>query len=342
MMYIEEITIKNFKSLKDVKFTFNKINVFIGDTNTGKSNVIEALAFLGSFANFDENHYGEYLRKFIRFHSFVDLFYDRNFENSIEFSLTYDDNGEKKEFQCTISGDENGLTISDPNQDRTFAEIGYDGQLIAMDFKALQDLKSIKFYNFARTSEAEDISSNVKDRSLRPPNGNNLFQTIWYSKSNRDFVAELFSFFGYRVVFEIAERNILFQKQEEDYIVHFPFVLLSDTLRLSLYYYMALLSNQSAILCFDEPEVFMFPSHVINIGEDIVGNWPNKHNQIILTTHNPYFLESIVAKSDFNDLNIYIPRLKDLRSDFKLLDKEQVQSIYQNDLLMNYEAFFGE
>ncbi|RMG26607.1 MAG: hypothetical protein D6732_21180, partial [Methanobacteriota archaeon] len=77
-MFIKKITVKNYKSLKAVTMQFNKLTVLIGDTNTGKSNVIELLAFLGAFANVDEDNFGSYLQSLIRYNSWIDLFYDRN------------------------------------------------------------------------------------------------------------------------------------------------------------------------------------------------------------------------------------------------------------------------
>ena len=41
---IEQLKIKNFKSIKDLEFPCKKLNVFIGEPNSGKSNIIEALA----------------------------------------------------------------------------------------------------------------------------------------------------------------------------------------------------------------------------------------------------------------------------------------------------------
>jgi AAA15 family ATPase/GTPase len=40
---IKNISIKNFKSIKDLEFKAKRINLFIGKPNTGKSNILEAL-----------------------------------------------------------------------------------------------------------------------------------------------------------------------------------------------------------------------------------------------------------------------------------------------------------
>ena len=47
-MRINEISIRNFKSLYDVSFEPGKLNVFIGANGSGKSSVLEALGILSA------------------------------------------------------------------------------------------------------------------------------------------------------------------------------------------------------------------------------------------------------------------------------------------------------
>ena len=42
---LEEITIKNFKSITDDTIALGRVNVFIGENGSGKSNILEALMF---------------------------------------------------------------------------------------------------------------------------------------------------------------------------------------------------------------------------------------------------------------------------------------------------------
>ena len=43
-MYISMLVVKNYKSIKDETFKFNKgINVLVGKNNAGKSNIVSAL-----------------------------------------------------------------------------------------------------------------------------------------------------------------------------------------------------------------------------------------------------------------------------------------------------------
>ncbi len=43
---IETLEISNFKSVKHLKLPCKRFNVFIGEPNTGKSNILEALGLL--------------------------------------------------------------------------------------------------------------------------------------------------------------------------------------------------------------------------------------------------------------------------------------------------------
>ncbi|MEZ4830135.1 MAG: AAA family ATPase [Bacteroidia bacterium] len=76
---IENLTIKNFKSIKELELPCRKLNVFIGDPNSGKSNIIEALSLQS------QNAFHQELNKDIfRYKTLGDLFYDFNISEAIE------------------------------------------------------------------------------------------------------------------------------------------------------------------------------------------------------------------------------------------------------------------
>src|SRR3972149_5291719 len=60
--------IKNFKSIKNLELNCKRINIFIGEPNTGKSNILEAIGLLshisyGYLANFVRRTTNKDLRK---------------------------------------------------------------------------------------------------------------------------------------------------------------------------------------------------------------------------------------------------------------------------------------
>ena len=49
---IKNVSIRNFKSIKELDFKAKRINVFIGEPNTGKSNILEALGMFSLVHNY--------------------------------------------------------------------------------------------------------------------------------------------------------------------------------------------------------------------------------------------------------------------------------------------------
>jgi len=43
---LRRVTIKNFKSIKNLSFDLGRVNVLIGENGSGKSNILEAIAFV--------------------------------------------------------------------------------------------------------------------------------------------------------------------------------------------------------------------------------------------------------------------------------------------------------
>ena len=60
---IEKLQIKNFKSIESLELDCRRVNVFIGEPNTGKSNILEALGLISYVAHADEwNKLGDFVR----------------------------------------------------------------------------------------------------------------------------------------------------------------------------------------------------------------------------------------------------------------------------------------
>ena len=73
---VNSVHIQNFKSLQDLKFEASRVNVFIGEPNTGKTNIIEALAFFSVSPKRD-------LHEILRFRTTADLFFDQKVTNRL-------------------------------------------------------------------------------------------------------------------------------------------------------------------------------------------------------------------------------------------------------------------
>lgn len=58
---IKNLTIKNYKSIKNLDIETSRINLFIGEHNSGKSNILEALSWF-SINTLEQNVFSEVFR----------------------------------------------------------------------------------------------------------------------------------------------------------------------------------------------------------------------------------------------------------------------------------------
>src|SRR3982751_7005575 len=76
---IKTLQVANFKSIKALHIATSRINVFIGEHNSGKSNILEALSWF-SLNALSKNVFPE----MFRFNSASDFFYDFDLTAPIE------------------------------------------------------------------------------------------------------------------------------------------------------------------------------------------------------------------------------------------------------------------
>ncbi len=148
--FFNSVRITNFKSLKDVTLSdCKRINLLIGKPNVGKSNILEAIG-LFSLPYFKYNP-DKKLTHFVRVESFVELFFDSNFQNDqicIETdndectARFYDEPGQSPfvrfKIRTDLNADNNEISIKLDNQlnlksdnsylpeDKEFAEIYFN------------------------------------------------------------------------------------------------------------------------------------------------------------------------------------------------------------------------
>jgi AAA15 family ATPase/GTPase len=84
---VKKLSINNYKSIKGLSISTKRVNIFIGEHNSGKSNILEALSWF-SINALDKGVFSE----MFRFKSATDFFYDFDATKPIsiktnEFSL---------------------------------------------------------------------------------------------------------------------------------------------------------------------------------------------------------------------------------------------------------------
>jgi hypothetical protein len=80
---ISKLSVRNFKSIKELDIDCARVNLFIGEPNTGKSNILEALGLL-SWCGCE----GGALNDFVRFQYTSNLFYDNLTNQIVDVNIT--------------------------------------------------------------------------------------------------------------------------------------------------------------------------------------------------------------------------------------------------------------
>lgn len=324
---LRSLEIENFKSIKKLDFRCKQFNVFIGEPNTGKSNILEVIGFISS------QTYGP-LAQFVRMERTHDLFYDENIEEkiSIKFNkyileLYFELNSFiLKLFKPTTSGIE------------IFKSVQLDSkgtQISGGSHPELEILKKFKFYRFKTLTNFSDTEFEF----LSPPYGYNLSGILTIHKSLKDEISQIFKKFGFQLMFEKPDSALKMIKLKDDFIISFPFSLISDTLQRLVFFLTAIHSNRDSIIVFEEPESNSFPYYTKYLAEKIA--LEENNNQYFISTHNPYFLLSLLEKVPVDKINVFVTYFRDYQTKVKVLSKQQLKKAMdlEIDMFFNIESF---
>jgi len=324
---LQYLEIENFKSIKKLDFRCKKFNVFIGEPNTGKSNILEVIGLISS------QTYGS-LPQFVRMERIHDLFYDENIEEKI--SIRFND------YNLELYFDLNSflLKLYKPSNSgiEFFKSIELDSkgnQIRSVSLPKLEPLKKFKFYRFKTLPDY----SFTEFEFLYPPYGYNLAKILTIHKSIKNEISHIFKKFGFQLMFEKPDSALKMIKLKDDFIISFPFSLISDTLQRLVFFLTAIHSNKDSIIVFEEPESNSFPYYTKYLAEKIA--LEENNNQYFISTHNPYFLLSLLEKVPVDSINIFVTYFRDYQTKVKVLSKQQLKKVMdlEIDMFFNIESF---
>ena len=326
---IKVLDIKNFKSVKHIRMQCKKVNIFIGEPNSGKSNIIEALALQS------QNIVGNELNKqILRYKTISDLFFDSEITNPIEVSTG--DKLTKLEYSVRADGlpeNEFALYLDVVASPMNSLKIAHNGTVSSGN---IQGTTRVHYYEYKRLSGFMVLFQPF----LAVPYGENLPGLLQANADFKKWVSELLQSKGMRLNLKPIENDIAFSKIINDEIYSYPYYTLSETLQRIIFYTIAIKSNKESILLFDEPETNTFPFYTKFLAERIA---LDETNQFFITTHNPYMLLSLIEKTKIENLGICIVQMKNYQTVIHVLKESQISQVldFDSEVFFNFDKLLS-
>lgn len=247
---IGTLKIENFKSVRKLELPCKRINVFIGEPNTGKSNILESIGLLSFLGH------GGSLRDFVRMRNADDLFYQHDVSHPIKVQadnllIRLDYMGIRKMYSpLDITTYRNGEVL----------DFLYPDEYFSVDvekyYKSRHHFSRFKFYRF----RSREIFPSTRTDYLVPPDGENLLFVLRTHKKLRDLVENLLAEFGLKLAFRFKEERIeIIQEIKKHVVVALPYEVISETLQRTIFHLAAVLTNEDSVIAFEEPEAHAFP-----------------------------------------------------------------------------------
>ena len=315
---VTNLKIKNFKSIKDLRLACKRVNVFIGDPNSGKSNILESLALL----NKNEN-----LRDCIRFENASQLFCD--FDTSLSIEVEID------EYRIEAIMKDNEFKIESwlGMQSPFLVKMNLKGDQVSSSHNDyLNNIPKVRYYRFNQDVKFLETEHNY----LNTPFGSNLPSMVIYNKELREQIQMILESLGYKLLFRPYDVHFEIYREQDGFSVSFPISVISDTVKRMIFYLSIIESNGKPTLVFEEPESNTFPLYIKYLAERI-GAYSD--NQYFITTHNPYFLQSVIEKTPSKDLSINLVEIVKYKTVVTSLKKRNVEEILglNSDVFLNFD-----
>jgi predicted ATPase len=285
MRILEQLTIRNFKSIRDQTLQLGPLNIFIGGNGSGKSNLIQVFALIREVVN---QNLGAYSLRKGGANSL--LYFGRKKSPVMSFELRFGEGLFSNAYEVQLSAtDDDTLFIVDEvayyhdraNYTKPFdlqipsgkreSQLKEVGHICAK--QVIQDLDGYRIYHFHDTSDSAGVkgTSEVEDNSFLRPQAENLAAFLYWMqlrhpgnfKNIEETVKHVAPFFGgFRLApSRLNERLIRLEWQEKGSDTYFNASSLSDgTLRFICLATLLLQPSLPRVVLLDEPELGLHPA----------------------------------------------------------------------------------
>jgi predicted ATPase len=346
--FIHDIEISNFKSIRHQKVEgCKRINVFIGYPNVGKSNILEAIGTLGIVEKVLEQKRNPHflLSDFIRLENLPSCFFQGLVSESpavIRSNLrtaTFEWQDFSGDLLYTCYLDPHLKLSTDFNSELQPVYVSLSDSFISPqnDAKILSMLQG-HVYRYSFESSHQKSETRITKAGLQFPFGENIASSIQLIPNLRKEVSEIFSGYGFEMVFENGNVRLL-KRTGNDTVFSISLQTTADTLQRLIFYKAAIASNKNSVLLFEEPEAHMFPPYIRKLTWDIISS---KSNQFFTATHSPFVLDMLIEEAS-DELSIYLVDYVDGETKIQLLSDENLKEIreYGVDLFFNIESYLN-
>ena len=314
MEKINNIAISNFKSINHLEINdCNKINVFIGMPNAGKSNTLEALAIFGMISDGNKGD----TKDFIRYKTVSELFYEESISKNIEIKV----NDDLLELISTDNTDNSGGFALK----KLTEGVNYKIKSSKVNWDVTHESSKIKKYTFTE----QYFSKSDTKIQLEYPFGRNLVQVIVSNTELRQIVNRYFQENGLKLLIEKNTNALkIFKEYQDGTVFTLSYELIADTLQRLIFYQAAIISNKDSVLLFEEPEAHCFEPYILEFTNAV--KYDKNNNQFFIVTHSDFIIQEFLRDEESkNDTNIYLVNNVSGETKVKLLNKESNEDVYE-------------
>lgn len=325
--WLKDVRIQNFKSIRETSLECERINLFVGKPNVGKSNLLEALALLQP--NYLHGNGLGFGKPLIRYEQVSDLFYEQNFlEEKIKIEAGYSG--------TVFISNHSGLFLYEflqASELKVSATFDANGNINNWGTPNQFPLSILKKYDFP---ESQKFNSNTQSLSLHPPHGENLLSILQTNKALRKEASSMFESYGLELLVDSQSSRLEVAKRRDGILFRTPFSLVADTLRRYLFHLAAIESNRDSVLLFEEPESHNYPPYIQLMAQRIM---EEKTNQYFITTHSPFLFNSLVEGA--KDIAVFVVEFEDFQTKVRRLSEENLREIldYGLNIFTEQELF---
>jgi AAA15 family ATPase/GTPase len=338
---IKNLHISNYKSIDQLDLNCSRINVLIGEPNSGKSNILEALDLsylswmMGSNEGYKKANYETIdIKSFFRVNKVADMFHFGKLSEPISITHPEFSVGTFIESKYDKKDDKSFFKFHNSNGSFTHFDNDFAPQ------EPFQFYSSpIKPYRYKSNIQFHDIGNYIQ--RLMPPFGNNLAKVIYHNLDMQQLVKEFAEEHGFELNIDNANNNITLQLRINEGVVYsLSYEALADTYKRILFYSAAVRHSNGSIITLDEPDTHAFPPYVSYLADEII-----KQNRIqfFIATHNPYLLNNFVENSPSGQLSVFVvsfDKTKKATAAKKLSDKNLSELLdYGVDIFFNLNRY---